>query len=66
MATRTVRSGGVPVRGVETHPAVPAPEDLDSHAEPFVARIGAAMAVGPERMLSDIVNDVLSSKTKGE
>jgi hypothetical protein len=37
-----------------------------SSLDEIVDRIGAAMDVGPERMLSDIVNDVLSSKTKGE
>jgi hypothetical protein len=37
-----------------------------STLDEIVDRIGAAMDVGPERMLCDIVNDVLSSKTKGE
>ena len=37
-----------------------------STLDEIVDRIGAAMDVWPERMLNDIVNDALSSKTKGE
>jgi hypothetical protein len=37
-----------------------------SSLDEIVDRIGAAMAVWPERMLSDIVSEALSSKTKGE
>jgi hypothetical protein len=37
-----------------------------STLDEIVDRIGAAMEVGPERLLSDIVAEVLSSETKGE
>jgi len=37
-----------------------------SSLDEIVDRIGAAMVVGPERMLGDIVSEALSSKTKGE
>lgn len=37
-----------------------------SSLDEIVDRIGAAMEVGPQRMLSDIVSEVLSIKTKGE
>ena len=37
-----------------------------STLDEIVDRIGAAMEVGPERLLSEIVSEVLSSKTKGD